>query len=217
MSLGDLAEIDARLRETLPPWFGDTSPVLDAHLAGDAIALQEVFALLEYVRAQTRVRTATGEWLDLIAYDFFGFDLQRKTEESDDAYRARVLSSLARPRITRKAISDAIQMLTGAAPVIFEPQRSLDTGAYDVAGWAYGVNGGYGARLPMQSFIVVRDAQGAQYRSTAADGYNTIGGYGVDDTGYLEADQRFSSVQQQVLDLINSVKALGALVWVRFE
>lgn len=155
MSAYTSTEIVARLRATLPArWFADDSPVLDALLAGLAQAWLSLFGFLDFVRVQARIRTASGEWLDLISSDFFGTRLPRRNGESDGAFCARILLELRRPRATRAAITGALQDLTGRAPVIFEPARAADTGAWNMA-LGYGVAGGWGSlMLPYECFVL---------------------------------------------------------------
>jgi len=70
--------IAARIRAVLPlRWFPDESPVLDTILTGLASGWIQLFNLLDYIRAQTRVATATDAWLDLIAADFFWEAVQK--------------------------------------------------------------------------------------------------------------------------------------------
>ena len=136
-STGTQADVLARLKALLPPWFGNgPTPVLDALLTGPAWALANAFALLNYVWLQTRIRTATGSWLDLIAQDFFGGRVLRTAGQSDASFRATILANLLRPTSTRQALVQALTQLTGHVPQVLEPQRPLDVGAWDtLGGW----------------------------------------------------------------------------------
>lgn len=130
MATGDATDILARLRSTLPRgWFG-TTPILDAVLTGIATAWSEMYALYQYAALQARIRTATGAWLDIAASDFFGVNLPRLANEYDAQYRARIIAALFVEKGTRNAIYYTLLRLTGRAPVIFEPARPADTGAY---------------------------------------------------------------------------------------
>lgn len=119
-----------RLKALLPPWFGDSNPVLDAMIWGMAQALAWVFSLYLYAQLQTRIKSASDGWLDMIAFDFFGTSLPRGNGMSDASYRNRILINLVRERGTRYAITKVLTDLTGRAPLIFEPRRPADTGAY---------------------------------------------------------------------------------------
>ncbi|MGH6821950.1 MAG: hypothetical protein ACREC4_00410 [Methylocella sp.] len=127
--IGDQDDILRRLKNVLPPWFGDEIPLIDALLSAPANVLAQVYQQILYARLQTRIATATETWLDAIARDFFGFGLQRRAAEQDAPYRQRIKLEIFRQRITRSALSRAIHDLTGIPPKIFEPARIADTGA----------------------------------------------------------------------------------------
>ena len=121
----------ARLRTVLPTrWFPDSAPVLDGLLSGLASGWSWAYQLLRYVKAQTRIATATDVWLDIIANDYFGDRLARRAGQSDGAFRNRIQRELFRERGTRGAIIAVLHDLTGRAPLVFEPARTTDTGGY---------------------------------------------------------------------------------------
>jgi hypothetical protein len=128
--IGDQGDILNRLKAALPPWFGTNTPIMDAVLSGPSSVLSGIYSLIKYATLQTRIGTATDGWLDLIARDFFARGFQRRLNEPDAAYQARILAEIVRPRVTRAAISKAMLDLTGTAPIIFEPARVFDTGAF---------------------------------------------------------------------------------------
>ena len=154
--IGDAGDIAARLRSLLPPrWFADSAPVLDGLLAGAADMAATAHGQIDYARTQTRIATATGPWLDLIALDFFGTRLQRLGAEADDAFRARVVAAMFLPRATRAATFSAVQALGFGPPMLFEPSRPDDTGAWNVA-LGYGVGGGWGSlAMPFQVLVTL--------------------------------------------------------------
>lgn len=176
------ASILARLRGVLPRrWFADPetsdapsgAPVLDALLLGLADAWVRLHALLAEVRAQTRLSTATGGFLDIASRDFLGSRLRRREGEADDAFRTRLLRALRRSRATRPALTAALVELTGREPDVFEPARPADTGAYgEGRSLAWGVAGGWGSlSLPCQCFVTARRPRG--------QGIALLGGYGT--------------------------------------
>jgi hypothetical protein len=217
MPTGDVQDIAARLRSVLPPWFGDAagSPVVGGVLAGLGDGHAAAYTLLQQVIGQTRIRTASGGFLDLIAWDFFGGRLSRRSGESDGGLRTRILAEIVRPRSTRGSVVQALSDLTGFAPVIFEPTRPLDTGAYGVAATlGYGMAGGYGSlALPAQAFVTA-------YRP-ATSGIPLVAGYGSPAGGYGGGAIQWANlamVQGAVLDsdifaAIDSVKPAGATLW----
>jgi hypothetical protein len=138
---GDQQDMLARLRAVLPTrWFPERAPVLDGLLGGLAAGWSWAYQQLQYVKAQTRVATATDIWLDIIANDFFGNRLVRRTGQSDAAFRNRIQLELFRERGTRSAIVAILRDLTGREPCIFEPARSTDTGGYASPTGAGGVS-----------------------------------------------------------------------------
>jgi hypothetical protein len=130
MATGDQQDLAGRLQALLPRWFGDNPPLLTALLQGFAAAYCHIYSLVAYAKLQTRINTATGSWLDLIAADFFGSSVTRDPGQGDAALLGKIRVNLFRERATRSAVSRVLQDLTGRAPVIFEPMRAGDTGAY---------------------------------------------------------------------------------------
>lgn len=131
MATGDKNDILSRLQSYLPRgWFGDWSeaPVVGALLAGTASVFAVTYTLVMFIWAQTRLATSSGGWIDLWAADFFGGNLPRKPNESDASYIARIQYTIFQQRATRPAMNRVLTQLTGRAPIIFEPNRPLDTG-----------------------------------------------------------------------------------------
>ena len=214
--LGDQQDMLRRIKTVLPArWFADASPVLDGVLNGLAAGWAWVYGLLGFVVAQTRIATATGVWLDMIARDCFGTRLSRRGGQADDVFRARILRELLRERGTRGAISAVLQDLTGRTPVIFEPARIADTGAYD-AGIGYGVAGAWGClNLPYQCFVTAFRPHG--------NGIAQVSGWGAPAGGYGRGALEYASlgmVQGQVTDAdINAAVAgvlpVATIAWTR--
>lgn len=235
MATGDNADILTRLRAYLPSrWFGSTSdsvPLLIAILNGFAFVLSEIYQLYGYAKQQTRIAWATGGWLDIIAFDFFGNGLPRKPSESDGSYRARIKAELVKKKVTRQGIAQALYALTGRNPIITEPWRPLDTGAYaqgspnTMAGpfgapIGYGVAGSYGSlKLNAQFFVTA-------YRPSSAAAFSSIGGYGVSVGGYSTGSQlMYSSLAEysggisdaSIYACVAATKAEGTIAWVRIS
>src|ERR1700710_1612459 len=128
---GDFADIVSRLSLVLPKhWFPAQSPNVNAVLTGIAAPWAWLYDLITYVIKQTRIGTATDDWLDLVAFDYFGRRLARKPDELDPSYRSRIKAALLRDGATRTAVSSALEALTGTRPDIFEPANCMDTGCY---------------------------------------------------------------------------------------
>ncbi len=154
---GDPADIAGRLRLALPRrWFADAAPVLDALLGGLASAWSGLHGLLQEVRRQSRMATATDGFLDLASADLFGGGLLRRTGEADDAFRARIGRALRRLRATRAGLVDAAAE-AGSAAAVFEPAYPPDTGVYGGPGLAWGAAGGWGSlAMPLECLVVLR-------------------------------------------------------------
>ena len=210
---GDQADILARLRALLPKsWFPISAPNLDASLAGAAWAFSSAYAQQTYIRLQTRIKTATDGWLDMISGDFFGSALPRFVNETDGAFRARILANLFVKGPTRKCMYNVLYLLTGRAPIIFEPQNATDTGGYD-GGAYYDIAGGWGDPAAYQSFVTVYRPLGTSSDLGEWDeytfSYDTFGAYS--DTTYDDI------TDAALIAAVESTKALGTVVWMRIS
>jgi hypothetical protein len=216
MATGDQTDMLARLKALLPrDWFPDSSTLLDGLMAAMSSVAATVFGLIQYAGLQTRIKTATEGWLDMIAADFFGTALVRAASESDTSLRSRILLTLLRERATRAALARVLKDLTGRAPVIVEPTRPADTGGYSVGGAGYGVAGSYGSLLtPYWCFV--------QAFRPYSSGIPYVAGYSSTPSGYSTPSRgeyaSLSSVQGAVTDAaiyaaIESVRPAGVTVW----
>ncbi len=223
MAVGDKQDIYNRLIAQLPNWFG-THPVLDAVLQAYIGYSNNVNLLTTmyfhynrqylYAQLQMRIQTATDVNLDLISQDYLGNTLPRKTNESDDSYRKRILANVVRPRVTRSAMEQALFVLTGFYPVIIEPWNGSDHGYYNQPKTlAYNRYGSYGGNYPYQAWIYVylSSYQGmANYPgyNTTRGGYNIAGWYGGKslETAFV--------TEEDVLQVIDATKLAGTLMHV---
>jgi hypothetical protein len=213
---GDQADMLARLKAVLPPqWFGDETLVLDALLGGFAATWSWLFGLLQAATQETRLATADAGFLDMIAQDYFGARLLRRDGEADAGYRLRIQQELRRDRATRGAVIAMLTDLTGRAPVVFEPARPADTGAWGVAG-GYGAAGGWGSlMLPFQCFVTA-------FRPTGK-GIGFVAGWGSGGGGWGAGSVEYASLamlEGQVTDAdinaaIAGVMPVAAIAWTR--
>ena len=204
-----------RLRSLLPSWFGDDTPLIDGVIYGLANTVDFVYSLYLYAKLQTRIKTATDGWLDMISYDFFGDRLPRRANQSDTSFRARIIANIFRERATRNAIKQVLIDITGREPIIFETTRPEDTGAYSISTSGYGVAGGYGSLLlPFQCFVTAYLPLGA--------GIPDVAGYGISTGAYSTPSQSeyasYSDIIGQVtrddiFEAIDSVKPAATIVW----
>lgn len=220
MATGDKSDFLTRIKSLLPRgWFGDTTPVLDALLSGLAWSLSFVYALIQYAKLQTRIATATDGFLDLISFDFFGSNLPRRLQEMDAAFRARILATLLREKVTRNGMIKALVNLTGRTPLIFEPVRPLDTGAYNTNTFGYGAAGGYGSlQYPYQAWITA-------FRPSSG-GIPLVAGYGIPTGAYntpsraewtsLSESEGFVS-DDDIFALVAATAAEGTIMWTQLQ
>jgi hypothetical protein len=161
---GTEADVSSRLRSWLPPWFGndpDQAPAKEATIAGPAWALSFIFDLVGFAKLQTRIATATGGWLELIANDYLGPTFRRLFGEPDPSYSTRIRREILRHRNTRKAVRQAVEDLTGVTPIIYEPWRPADCGGLGSPSLSLGVAGVLGSRgARREAFITVPYPQG---------------------------------------------------------
>ena len=222
----DANDFVRRISAMLPKrWFGDSTPNLNAILASLATPWAWLSGSLEYVALQTRVSTATDDWLDLISYDYFGDRLKRNLNEPDNNFRSRIQVALLGDAVTRSAIFGRLQELLDTPPIIFEPSFPRDTGAYtssseeslySSSGLAYGTVGGWGSlTLPFQAFITVNRAP-VSSRGTLT-GYSTSnGGYGTGSSSYTDlADLPGRVTDQDIQAAIVDHLPVNTTAWLR--
>jgi hypothetical protein len=202
-----------RVRALLPQgWFADDAPVLAGLLTGIGAAWSYVYALIQFVISQARIRSATSSFLDLISVDYFGSVLPRFGGEDDTLYRARIGNELLRPRGTRAALSVALRQLTGRSPTIFEPALTSDTGGYGLGGVGYGVAGGWGnLALPFQFFVTAYRPRGSGIALLAGYGSGGIPVYGdlsMEPAQILDAD---------IIDAVPRLTPVATIAWMRIS
>lgn len=214
---GDKTDFLSRIKALVPKkWFGaGSTPVLDAVLSAPAAIFAANYTLLTYVVQQTRIRTATGPFLDLISQDYFNGSLPRFANESDANFRARILANLFIGGPTRGDLTAVLTEITGRAPTIVEPQRIQDCGAWDYA-FGFDYAGGWGDMLPYQAFVTAYRPlnSGIPY----VDGWG--GSVGAWDTAsqieWTDASQVGDVVDDTVIyDAIAANKPAGTRLWSR--
>ena len=230
MTTGSSADIVSRVKQEIPKrWFSFVAPYRDAILGGLADSASWCFGLIGYARAQTRLASAYGIWLDIFAYDFLGLFLTRNNAE-DNVFRALIRATILQERVTRPGMVNAITTITGGnVPMVFEPWNTFDTGAYSAPGGARAPNqygsmgynvgrGGYGnMNLPGQVFIQIVRGFGSGVPSVVGYG-NAPGGYGVGNIEYVgPSSELWGVTDAMIYDLINKTKPTGTTCWVAFQ
>lgn len=218
MATGDQDDIVNRQYAVLPPWFPDlaAAPVLKAVLSGTAGVFAFIYSYLGYAALQTRIKTATDAWLDLLAWDFFGGRFVRRNGETDTSWGPRIVAEILRPRQTREAITRVMQDLTGRTPKIIELFNPGDCGGYHIPQMGgYGTGPGcYGSlSFPNQYLITA-------YRAPS-QGIPIAGGYGTYNAGYrtgitMYGDPSFISgpiTDAEIYARIEETTAAGISAW----
>jgi hypothetical protein len=189
MATGDQVDMSARIQRAIPQnWFPSPSsavPILSALLAGLGYGLAWTYSQVQYALLQTRIATATGAWLDLIAQDFFGTTIARSSAVTDTAFRATIEANLLQPVGTRPGLINALKLITGNTATITDLWNPNDVGARNVGTLAYGVSGCYGSLLcNTQTFVTIAPgtASNAQIYATAAASIEAGGTAWVDIT-----------------------------------
>ena len=218
-STGTTGDMLARIKLALPAnWFSDSSPNLDTILTGLASAWSLLYGLVQSVRLQARLATATGIFLDLAAQDYFGAKLARRAGEADIAFSTRIRANLLAPRATRSALAAAMLNLTGREAQIFEPTNPSDTGGYGTNTLSYNMAGGYGSlALPYQFFLTV-------YRPDAtpisnAGGYNAgPGGYNTAPLFYIDNSENSGALDDaEIYATVADVLPVNAIAWTKLS
>lgn len=178
---GDQADLTARIKSVLPRWFGfeeGENPVLNALVQGAAQALAFIRSLIAFAALQTRIATATGGWLDLIAADYIDGGLTRFAGETDAQYSRRIRLEVLRDRNTRYAIDRAVFDLTGNHPTIYEGWRPATCGGLGSPSLSLGTTGRLGSSGAPAEVIVTTPAPRG-YGIPGRPGWgNTVGGWG---------------------------------------
>lgn len=221
MATGDADDFAWRLRRVLPTgWFPDSAPTLDTILQGMGTIWAALYNQLAFVRAQARIATSTGIWLDMAATDFLG-RFPRRLNEPDASYSLRIRREIVRPRNTRSAIIQVLQDLTGNTPTAFRPTYSADTGGIGTYSMGIGVAGRIGSlSYPFQGFVQIQRGTasasntsvsyggpiaGIGTTNAAIGGGQSVIGSGIAQGGVTDAD---------IYAAVASVTPAGHINWV---
>lgn len=215
MALGDQSDILGRIKALLPPsWFQGNTPVKDAVLSAPSWALSNTYSQITYAALQSRIKTATDGWLDIISHDFFADALPRLTNETDGSFRARILANLFVKGPTRASMSAVLELITGRAPSIFEPSNTADSGSWDGqfyldAGVASG--GGWGDPMPYQALVTAYRPIGGNVDLGEWDAHT----FSWDSFGAWSDSSPVSISDAAIIAAVESTKPLASLIWLR--
>lgn len=220
MATGDQNDNVQRQRAVIPPWFpdADNAPVLTSILKGTGSVFAFVYDFLTEAAKQTRIRTATGGWLDMIAWDFFAARFVRRNEETDSSWQPRIIKEILRPRQTKAALSQMLVDLTGNVPVIQEAFSPSDFGSYGTGTMAYGAGLGYGSLL-YSNAVFITAFRPASNGVPFIAGYNAYGGgYGVGWLSYIDMSLVTGPVtDEEIYARIQETIAAGITAWVAIQ
>jgi hypothetical protein len=174
--------------------------------------------MILYAVRQTRLATADGAWLDLLAFDFFGRRIRRRANQSDASLRSRILVELFRSRGTRGALIASVYDLTGRMPIVFEPGRPGDTGGIGTSYLGIGVAGRIGAiSMPGNVFLDAYRTPDAGIPNAAGIGTTYAGIGNVGSLAVISAlDQvRGTLTDADVIAAVEAVRPAGITIWMR--
>jgi hypothetical protein len=222
----DQTDFSGRLLRLLPGgWFPAVAPRLLAVLQAPAVMFSLIYGMIIFSKAQQRVGSAGGAFLDLAAQDYFGSALPRLEYELDPAYAARIRYNLTAPRGTFDGMTSMLEQLTGNSPVIFQPNNIAQTGGWATQGnptagggvFAFYDGAGEGGAglwgsmaLPCQVFITIEAPLTGYYSFAELGGISTqdmpaIGG------GYGFASQSMPAAGGGLLAFIDPESVPGAI------
>lgn len=228
MTTGDSQDIVARLKTEIPNgWLGGDTPFQDGVLSGIADGDANIYALAQYAKLQTRIQTATGGWLDLIALDFYGTTLPRGAGENDSSYRTRIRAGLFAKANTRAAIAAALLALTGSEPTIIEPWNPNDTNVWGgragtgVGYWGMPASSPYALRwtnssLAAQFFVFCELPINASLGSAKLPAWRARAFWSTYSFAWLPLGQEGKYAEQEVFQLIARLKVCGVKAYVQF-
>jgi hypothetical protein len=217
MAIGDQTDIFNRLKANLVPWFGNNSPDIDALLQGTAKTDSTIYQLIANTSLQARIKTATGESLDLISLDFFAGKLPRHPNENDSSFRSRILANLIQERATRKGMITVLTNLTGRAPAVIEGWNAFDGAFYDQALF-YDISGGMGFLEPYTAIIYAYRPQPQGLFSIGGFDQTEYGGFGYDfffNNAYIDLTEEIVFVTDaDIIAAIEATKVFGTYMYV---
>jgi len=209
MAKGDVQDFVKRLKAVLPPWFGEAYPLLNALLAGYATMDAFIYSLTEYLNAQMRIQTATGQNLDLIACDFYEGILERPENMSDEQFRKFILASLLQEQATRKGMEKAIELITGYTPIIWEGFQFED--GFFLDSESYYDDSFFGGLIPYNFWIEVFVNDPTIQDFLYFDGDDSWLDGDIGDQSFLSGDDNYIITYDEILAVVNRVKVGGTV------
>lgn len=212
MAKGDVQDFVKRLNDVIPPWFGQEYPTLNAMFNGFATMDSYIYFLTQYAKEQMRIQTASGQNLDLVACDFFEGYLERPEGMNDNQFRKWIEATLLQPLATRSAMENALFIVTGYYPIIWEPFQ-IDGGCfYDDINSFYDDDSFYGSLLDPYNFWIEVFVPDPTANGTGFfDGNDSWFDGDLTDHSFYAATESDIWNYDQILALINRVKVGGTV------
>lgn len=217
MATGDSANFLTRLKRVIPKrWFKIEAPNRDAVFGGITDALAWIYSLNAFVKLQTRLATATGQFIDLFSYDYLALTQRRRVAENDTVYAARVKKELLRERVTRAGMIGAITDFAGSTPTIIESWNPNDTGAWDrpQTAWDNGVSR-WGDTDPLPGFAIIFPPEVVPGPPSRPGWDISRAAWDTNSTAWWDAPQN-ESYEDEAYAIINETKPTGTPGWVQF-
>ena len=180
-----------------------------------AYAATWCFDLVAFARAQTRLATASGPFVDLIGLDFLGLGIARQIGQNDAGYKARITREIFRERNTRAGVLAAVADLTGAQARMIELWNPLDCGGYDTGFLGFDAIGRWGSIGDAPQFLISTP-------QPVGAGLPNVGGYDNGLGGYDTGAEEFGDISlmtgsvtdQDIYNTINATRSAGVVAWV---
>ena len=214
--IGDELDFFERTKALIPDWFGETAPLFDSLIQGNAVAEAFIYDMIQFVAEQCRIQTTVDGFLDIASIDFFAGDLPRFANETDSAFRTRIIASIFRLRGTRPAMRSVLLSTTGTEPELFEPNRPADCLCLSAGIGALGVGKLGNLDLHHQGFAVVRRTiTTVEGRKPGLDA--PMAGLSHEAVLFPDDASRYALSDADILNAINKTKAEGTVTWVRIQ
>ena len=212
--IGDKLDFFERTKTLIPDWFGEISPIFDSLIQGNAVAEAFIYDMIQFVAEQCRIQTTVDGFLDIASIDFFAGDLPRFANETDSAFRTRIIASIFRLRGTRPAMRSVLLSTTGLEPELFEPSRPADCLCLGVGALGVGKLGNLD--LPYQAFAVAhRTITTTQGRKPGLNA--PMAGLNQEAVLFPDDASRYALSDADILNAINKTKPEGTVTWIRIQ
>jgi hypothetical protein len=189
-------------------------------LQGAAYVASQTYTNLLQTALLARLKTASGNFLDIASNDFFGVNLPRIYGEADSFYLARILAKIALKKVTLAALTTAVTNMFAGTGVTFSIQEYAPNGAntnVPLGATPVGINiadsaSRYGS--PLQPFecalILVDDPANGSENIELEDGTDLQ----MEDGSTIDLEFLSSSLYSPLLALVSSIKPIATTVWI---